>query len=110
MRYLAGTSAIVTALVLAAFAGPGAAETVRSDVYEATADRRSVALQSQSGAKISAQQVLLSVRRLDGQPAGPGALDFAERIACGGAVPVVSLTIGQSGASARYDILCRKGG
>ena len=90
--------------------GAAVAETVRSSTYEATAERRAVAMQSTSGASIRASQVLVTVRRLDGRAVTDAALPFAEKVACGAAEPMVSLALAQTAEGLQYDILCRAKG
>ena len=110
-RVMQNTRALAGSAMFMLLVVPAQAETVRSATYEATADRRSVSLKAQSGGgAIAAEQVLIAVRRLDGQPAGSAAQGFAEKVACNGGAPVVSLALGSTAAGASFDILCRTGG
>ncbi|QIE44126.1 hypothetical protein G5B38_00500 [Pseudohalocynthiibacter aestuariivivens] len=102
---------LATFLTLLAVGSAAQAETVRSQTYEATIERRAVSLRAQDGnGAIAAQQVLVSVGRIDGQAATDAAFGFAEKVACGGAVPVVSIALGAAEGRISYDILCRTGG
>ncbi|WP_147094935.1 hypothetical protein [Roseovarius sp. TE539] len=104
--------AIMAALLCAA--GPAAAETVRSKTYEATAERRTVTLNSDAGKSIRAEQVLIGMKRRDGNLIGDAelaqAVGFAERLACGERTVLVSLVLGVEDGLARYDVLCQSGG
>lgn len=101
---------IANIIMALALSGAASAETVRSDSYEATADRRAVSMKSESGGMIPAQQVLVTVTRrdgaaIDGDEAGR-LVGMAEKVACRQTPILVSLVLGAGGDGARYDVLC----
>lgn len=98
---------------LVVLSGTAMAETVRSETYEATADRRSVTMQGDDGNTMPAEQVIVSVARRDGGMIGTAEAEklvgFAEDLACGQARVLVSLVLGRDESGARYDVLCATG-
>jgi len=109
MRHLAGVGALIAALAPVA----AGAETLRSENLEAEIARRGVEVTSKEGASIGAEQVWVSLRRLNGQPVGagdlPGLVGFAEKAACGTRTVLVSLMVGAEGGTGQFEVLCARG-
>lgn len=101
------------AAALALLALPSAAATYRSAAYQAVTESVSVPLQSRSGAARPAQQVFVTVTRLDGAALSrgelPAAQGFAAQVACGGGTMLGTLAAGLDGAAAQFEVLCVEG-
>lgn len=101
----------VMAVLAPAMAG---AETLRSETLEVDLQRRAVALTSDEGKSIPAEQVYVTMRRIDGQPIGAENLEeyvpFAERAACKGRKVMVSVMVNAAQGAGHYDVLCASGG
>jgi hypothetical protein len=92
--------------------GPVQAEVMRSETMQAELARRTVAMTSPDGASLGAEQVYVTLSRLDGQPIGvedlPSYVGFAERAACQGRKVMVSLMVSASAGAGKYEVLCAK--
>ncbi|KNG92481.1 hypothetical protein [Pseudaestuariivita atlantica] len=96
---------VASALILAGL--PAMAETVRTGTYLLDADRRAVTLRGNaSGQARRAEQVIVSVRRLDGAPVTAGIAGIAARLACGAATPLVSFPVDAPEGTKAMEFLC----
>lgn len=104
---------VLTSAALALLAAPLAAATYKSATYQAVTQSVSVALKSTTGGARPAQQVFVTVSRLDGVAIGQGemgqAASFAQQVACSGGTALGTVAAGRNGAAADFEVLCVAG-